>query len=473
MIFKPLINYWICEGFLDEFDSVNGVRNQGYNIIGTLLNACLLEESTKHSIKMHDVIRDMALWIANECGKEKHNFFVRAGARLTEVPKIWEWSEIKRLSFMNNNIKEVAEEPPTCQNLLTLFLNDNSLTVISSGFFKCMPALRVLDLSNNKALTELPLEVCKLLSLEYLNLSAAKVRQLPNELRNLHRLKYLNLNNTSELDMIPKQVISSFSMLKILSMFSCGYFEQVGEDNVLSFRSDALVEELESLQDLNELSLTIRSVSMLKKHFSSQKLCKCTQGLFLQFLYGSISVNVSSPVNMMPEYTLQILDLVFDKEPYNLTITHESFQNLHVIQIERCPMLRDVTWLVFAQSLESLAVAHCCNLEEVISGAATWVESAVEGGNLKPLAKIQSLKFDELEKLKTIYNKALPLSSLKSIKVRACPNLKKLPLNSNSFRGSGTISINRETEWWENLEWEDEGSRAAVAPSFRGFNSNE
>lgn len=38
-----LVDFWICEGFLDEYDGI-AARNQGYCIVGTLLHACLMEE---------------------------------------------------------------------------------------------------------------------------------------------------------------------------------------------------------------------------------------------------------------------------------------------------------------------------------------------------------------------------------------------------------------------------------------------
>ncbi|RVW81714.1 putative disease resistance protein [Vitis vinifera] len=89
---SSLINRWICEGFLDEFDDWEGAENQGYNIIGTLIHACLLEEGdVDYQVKLHDVIRDMALWIARETGKEQDKFLVKAGSTLTEAPEVAEW----------------------------------------------------------------------------------------------------------------------------------------------------------------------------------------------------------------------------------------------------------------------------------------------------------------------------------------------------------------------------------------------
>lgn len=66
---REFINYWISEGF-----------SAGYNdgCIGDLVSACLLEKEDDNYVKMHDVIRDMASWIACKI-KKKENILVRAG----------------------------------------------------------------------------------------------------------------------------------------------------------------------------------------------------------------------------------------------------------------------------------------------------------------------------------------------------------------------------------------------------------
>ncbi|KAK9229308.1 hypothetical protein WN944_022270 [Citrus x changshan-huyou] len=84
---RNLIEYWIDEGFLDEYGGSRAV-NRGYTIIGDLIRACLLENEQGNCVKTHDVVRDMALWIACEIEKEKQNFLVLAGAGLTEAPMV-------------------------------------------------------------------------------------------------------------------------------------------------------------------------------------------------------------------------------------------------------------------------------------------------------------------------------------------------------------------------------------------------
>ncbi|GAY55216.1 hypothetical protein CUMW_162710 [Citrus unshiu] len=104
-----LIDCWIGEGFLEESDRF-GAENQGYYIVGTLVHACLLEEIEDDKVKMHDVVRDMALWIACEIEKEKRNFLVCAGAGVGAVPDVEGWENVRRLSLMQNQIEILSEE---------------------------------------------------------------------------------------------------------------------------------------------------------------------------------------------------------------------------------------------------------------------------------------------------------------------------------------------------------------------------
>ncbi|XP_021829656.1 probable disease resistance protein At5g63020 [Prunus avium] len=272
---RRLIYCWVGEEILDEYDDITGAQNQGYDIIGTLVNACLLEGREDY-VRMHDVIRDMAMWLACECGKAKENFLVHTGAHLIEAPDFEKWKGAKRMSLMANQIENLVEGS-ICPSLSTLFLTNNRLKMISEGFFQHMPSLRVLDLSENKGITHLPMGISKLKSPQYLNLSQTGIRDLPIELKALDKLKYLNLEFTSKLNMVPRNVISSFLMLRVLRMYDCG-----SSDDVLFGGEEALVEELVCLKHLDVLTITIRCVSAFKRFFTSLNLLTCTQVLCLE-----------------------------------------------------------------------------------------------------------------------------------------------------------------------------------------------
>ncbi|KAL9463240.1 hypothetical protein AB3S75_001111 [Citrus x aurantiifolia] len=214
---NELMEYWKSEGFVDS--------SSGWGVLGALVRACLLEEGGDH-VKMHDMIRDMALWIANEVEEEK-NFLVRARVGLTAAPKIEEWEGVKRISLMENEIQSLPQIP-TCPHLRTLLLNGNCIAKITESFFQSLPSLRVLNLSENDSLTQLPVGISSLVSLHHLDLSFTGVRGLPQELKAL-----------------------------VLRMLHCGSAHRpiVEEGNVLSDDAESLMKEIHCLEHLNLITL--------------------------------------------------------------------------------------------------------------------------------------------------------------------------------------------------------------------------
>ncbi|KAJ3684198.1 hypothetical protein LUZ61_013362 [Rhynchospora tenuis] len=79
-----LVELWMGLGLIDE-ENIQAAYNVGYSYIRRLQAVCLLEIDDDYTIngddtiKMHDVIRDMALWIANNKGVDRANWIARAG----------------------------------------------------------------------------------------------------------------------------------------------------------------------------------------------------------------------------------------------------------------------------------------------------------------------------------------------------------------------------------------------------------
>ncbi|KAK3219594.1 hypothetical protein Dsin_013564 [Dipteronia sinensis] len=329
-----LIDCWIGEGFFDE-NECNEAQNKGYYIIGVLLDACLLEEGRGlNYVKMHDVIRDMALWIT--CEIEKENVLVQAGAGLTEAPEIRKWEGATRVSLMDNEIENLFESS-TCSLLTTLFLHSNRLTKIVGYFFQLLPSLKVLNLSSNNFLNELPPGLPQLFSLRYLNLSKTSIKELPDELKSLVSLKCLNLEKMRYLRVIPRKLISSFSMLQVLRMFNNYSQSYTAQDSVLFGGHEFLVEELLCLKYINVLTVTIKSSDALRRFSSSSKLRSCTQSLSLQSFSDSKSLNVLSlaevkhlrKLHLKSKY-LEELKIGGAQEVERIRETH-GFRSLHKV----------------------------------------------------------------------------------------------------------------------------------------------
>lgn len=144
------------------------------------------------------------------------------------------------------------------------------------GFFQQMPVIRVLDLSNNVNLIELPLEICRLESLEYLNLGIMRIKKLPVELKNLTNLRCLILDCVNRFLLIPPNVICCLSNLRMFNMIIDSIGIEEYEVNLEAFMV-SLMEELECLQRSSEMSINLHTASAVQKFLTSHKLQKCLQ----------------------------------------------------------------------------------------------------------------------------------------------------------------------------------------------------
>ncbi|XVF11249.1 hypothetical protein REPUB_Repub08aG0010300 [Reevesia pubescens] len=478
-----LIDFWIGEGFLDGHGDTSLARIQGHYIIGSLIDACLLEEVDAWGIKMHDVIRDMSLWIARECEEEKWKFFVQARYGLTKAPEVGKWESIHRMSLMENGIENLVEAP-NCPHLQTLFLNKNKLKVINNDFFQFMCGLRVLDLSENLYLEELPVEISKLVSLVSLDLSNKRLIQLPLKLKALEKLKCLRLEDVWQSQIIiPRQLISAFSKLQVLRIkgrsFSLG---QEVEDS-----DEWLVEELKCLNRLDVLTVSITSAFALDRFMNTERLYSCTESIELKIFDGLNRLNVLFLAKNMK--SLNSLELIkcesleevkmewageeegrmikAEAESHiqtSVIATQHCFQSLRDVSVVQCSKLRDITWLILAPNLRNFNVIGCNKMEEIINERKlSQVAEVVETSSL--FAKLETLHLECLPELKSIYWDALPFSCLKVITVIECPKLKRLPFNSNSAK-ENKIRIEGREDWWKELEWEDESTLNAFLPCF-------
>ncbi|KAI3905930.1 hypothetical protein MKW92_041328 [Papaver armeniacum] len=80
------------EGFLDNVDDFAKARNEGHDVIRCLKDACLLETvfylgvKTEYFVQMHDVVRDLAIWVTSDLGRKKGNVFNFTDTKHTKAP---------------------------------------------------------------------------------------------------------------------------------------------------------------------------------------------------------------------------------------------------------------------------------------------------------------------------------------------------------------------------------------------------
>ncbi|KAG0526632.1 hypothetical protein BDA96_06G162200 [Sorghum bicolor] len=472
---EPLVNYWLAEGLLND-------RQKGDQIIQSLISASLLQTSSSLSskVKMHHVIRHMGIWLVNKTGQK---FLVQAGMALDSAPPAEEWKEATRISIMSNDIKELLFSPE-CEILTTLLIQNNpNLNKLSSGFFKFMPSLKVLDLSHT-AITSLP-ECETLVALQHLNLSHTRIRILPERLWLLKELRHLDLSVTAELEDTLNNC-SKLLKLRVLNLFRSHY--GISDVNDLN---------LDSLNALIFLGITIYAEDVLKKLNKTSPLAKSTYRLNLKYCRKMHSLKISDLNHLVHleelyvESCYNLSTLVADADAELTTSGLEvltlsvlpvlenvivapmphHFRRIRKLAISSCPKLKNITWVLKLEMLERLVITSCDGFLKVVeedSGdeaetktegqGGKWIgdgQSACNSGD-NAHAEFLNLRSIELTDVKMLRSICKPRNfpSLETIRVEDCPNLRSIPLSS-IYNFGKLKQVCCSVEWWEKLEWED------------------
>ncbi|KAL5975098.1 hypothetical protein ACLOJK_031774 [Asimina triloba] len=294
-----MIRCWIAEGFLDDRGSLEEIMDRGHTWVEDLKSSCLLLDGGKKGhVKMHDIVRDVAISIASKENDECCKSLVRAGVGLKGLPLSPEWDDYRRISFIRSGINQFPEGMH-CSNLLTLLMQENKvLSKIPGQLFEGTRAIRVLDLSFT-AITSLPPSLSNLVNLRSLCLRGCKLRtrdslspvgglkqlefidisynvclcELPIEIGELANLRMLDLTRTRSLEFIPYGIISRLTRLEVLRMFKSFWKwdterETKGRDDGTG--SNANLAEVASLKELSCLEIQIANVERFPDKHASQ-----------------------------------------------------------------------------------------------------------------------------------------------------------------------------------------------------------
>ncbi|XP_010248049.1 PREDICTED: probable disease resistance protein At1g12280, partial [Nelumbo nucifera] len=484
---EGLIKYWIGEGFIKGNEEMREAMNEGYDIIETLKRACLLEPGGNDNyidirkyVKMHDVIRDMALWIVNDYGrndKKQHLvvryeelmdklIFKRQGAnRIFMLPPRPPYNNSERDAEQQQIQDEVVVPPdedyPNLIPIATFLVAFGPREEFPTSLFRSTKSLRVLDLSGvSFGKVEFPTEIVELAELEYLNLSFTNIKELPYELGNLRKLRYLNLYRTRDL-----HVVSVEGILKLLDLQYLNLFHSKFRDWEMEGRS-RLMEVFEALKHLTDFGVTISSDTCLQSWSNSYKLQKYTTGLCLEnYKANSFRITTTTLEDMFLEklefYKCEklrdiswrmetkkwsalrperlLLHIVHLPKLEIIELPHMCLQNIQYIYINNCMVLEELTWLRHTHKLEELRLLNLPRLKRIIN-----VEEM-----LIPFSNLKSIWLYHLPALEDIYPGALPLPCLKEIRLKECPKLKKLPFDSNTAKNDTLMRIEGSKEWWE------------------------
>ncbi|CAL9241493.1 unnamed protein product, partial [Arabidopsis halleri] len=369
---------------------------------------------------MHDMIREMALWILSEF-RDGERFVVKTDAGLSQLPYDADWTTVTKMSLMNNGIEGIPDdhELPNPASLITLFLQKNMLVYIVGRFFQVMSTLVVLDLSGNLNITELPTQISELISLRLLNLSGTSIKNFPSGLRVLTKLMHLNLESTLSLQSISS--ISGLLKLQVLRFHASG-----------AALDTSLLMELERLKGLQVLTITVREVNVLEA-FLESKLAGKTQGLYLEGLkLSGASLADIGALDSLHNLEMANCDITEwegkrRSDQYSpstssseITTSNPWFKNLSAVVLLSCPLVKDLTWLIYAESLESLHVESLPKMEKLIKEENVAM-------SVKPFQNLQALRLHYLDELRSFYGISFPKLKQHKVDITDCRNLHERP----------------------------------------------
>ncbi|KAJ4809175.1 Disease resistance protein RPS2 [Rhynchospora pubera] len=440
-----LIHQWIGLGILEEPD-MPSIERASYAIIRNLKAACLLEDgSDPDEVKMHDVIRDMALWIACDSGKNKNKWVVKGTNGIVES-NVWYQSE--KVALWDCGDDSIARPNTTVRQpsaLTTLILNSspNSLPDLQS-----FSRLTYLDLTGCK-LSEPPSEIFGIISLVHLDLSENEIERFPEKLSFLTNLKYLYLLS-NPFRKVPWGVISNLKIIHVLSL------SDIGNGNALSY-APQFFDELNNLSELKALDIDVTDQEQFErllllnipirfleiKYLNGIPLLIISDNFFektnirmnlreMNFveLYSVQKIEFQS-ANQNPNWELHELEsiaflemmrlkeVVWDKiVPENLLV------RLRKMNVQSCPKLKSISWVVRLPQLEELYVGYCKSMEQIITEDGNHREEQNEPP-APTFPCLKSLVLQELKNLRNICSASITFPNLEKLHIVNCPQLIK------------------------------------------------
>ncbi|KAH0723253.1 hypothetical protein KY289_006297 [Solanum tuberosum] len=203
---EELLGFGMGLGIFSRIKNIQGARNRVCLLLEILKDGFLLSQgSDKNHVKMHDVVRDVAISIASE---GEHNFMVSHDVNSEEFPRKTSYDHFSHMSIVANKFDE-HPRPIICPKLklLMLKLRFEDPFKLQDDFFDEMSSLNVLSLRGHRfeeSILSFPASIRRLSSLRTLCLSHLRLDDI-SFIGELVELKILSIRDC-ELDELPEEI---------------------------------------------------------------------------------------------------------------------------------------------------------------------------------------------------------------------------------------------------------------------------
>jgi Leucine-rich repeat (LRR) protein len=462
-----LVRYGVGRRLFAKIDNVAEARSRVHAMVNDLKRSFLLLDSrNKECVKMNDVVRDVAISIA-----EEHGFLVRCDDKMEEWPEKDIYEIYVAISLFSREMKK-HPNGLECSKLehLQLSCSKDTQQMLPANMFQEMKELKVLSMRGMsfpslpqsiqvlQNLRTLHLEYCGLEDvsaigalgkLEMLSFLGSEIKELPREIGNLGNLKLLDLSECSTLQRIPYGLLSSLYRLEEFYMLGV----DVNWEPTSNFEgANASLAELIPLTHLMALKLYISNsnAKLLPKdlHFKNQMIKFQIKGRTHRWDF----VQRTPHYLLQNELTLEDVDAVDIKESRWLCQLLEKSEILKLINIEvlksilyeDLPCLKvltvvgseDVEYVIDATSdqtprdafpiLESLTLVALSNLKEIYHGQ--FLERSFSGAQLACFGNLTSLHLVGCHCLKNVFSLSIArgLVQLQELYITSCTDMEEI-----------------------------------------------
>ncbi|CAB4302586.1 unnamed protein product [Prunus armeniaca] len=376
ILLSDLLKYDMGLGLVKNVDTVEEARNALHSLAKKLKDSCLLLDSyDDRKVRMHELVRDVAIWIAS---KDKHAFSRAYGDEIPRLPEVpWVCPKLRFFLLANHNVDDSLEIP--------------------GNYFEGMKELKVLDVTRLRipslppslqSLTNLQtlcLDHCvlvdialvgQLTNLKILSLLNSKVKELPKEIGQLTRLQLLDLRYCSELVLISPGVISSLTSLEDLRMGSFKEWEEI-------YIPDAKLLPANMFSDTRLESSAFSKATI----FDFAESAKA----YWFLLQGSRAAVTTKAEEIISENEISGPTKLFMKGEVLIP-------NLTSLVVDGCGGLRFLFSSSMARSLvqlKNLTISNCQIMEEIVP----TYESSEEDTDHNMFSQLQDLKLEYLPNL--------------------------------------------------------------------------
>ncbi|KAG7940920.1 hypothetical protein I3843_16G010500 [Carya illinoinensis] len=378
---EHLVRYAVAKRFLKGISIVEQIREHVNTIVRNLQRSNLLLDSEyDECIKMHDIVRDVAISIAS---RDEHGFMVELDRRHEEWPQKDTYDGYTTISLLLGEMKGHPDrlKCPKLQLLRLSCLNDSK--ILSGNLFNGMNELKMLSLEEGCfSLKSLPPSIQILENLRMLNLKSchlrdvsaigtlgkleilgfrdSKIEELPHEIGNLSQLKLLDMKGCDSLKRIAAGVLSRLSHLQELYMakFEKWEYTTTMEGNGEGTSNNAsLAELIPRFGQMTVLEISVPSIGCLPKelHFKNSNL--------------RFRINIENDETYFFENEIRLDEREDASDLGKVLLENRGvFGNLKHCDIFNCQRSENIFWLAMVRDLiqlKSLNISECENIQEV------------------------------------------------------------------------------------------------------------